>query len=706
MLKRIIKFVLSKLFSVRVIGLDNYHKAGEKVIIVANNLSWLDGILLAVFLPGNLSLVINKATAHKWYIKFASFVANIILSDYTNPANSDVIANTIKQNTKCIIFPEGRISITGSLMRVYEMAAIIADETKANVLPIRIDGTQYSYFSKLKSMVRIRFFPKITLTILPSQTLTIPSAINCNQRRHIAGLKLYDLMENMMYEGYPYHNKTLLQAILDQARIHGYFHAVMEDISRIPLTYNSFFNKVFVLGRKLTPALKDREHVGVMLPNVLNSVITFFAIQVRGSIPAMINFTMGSKNVLACCKAASVKTIVTSKKFIDASNLCPLIKVIEDNGIKILYLEDVASSINFFDKIAGLLHRFSYRESINPDDAAVILFTSGSEGTPKGVVLTHNNLQANCAQFFARIDFSPIDKVFNALPIFHTFGLTAGVFLPLTSGIRCFLYTSPLHYHVIPELVYETNSTIMFGTDTFFFGYAHYAHPYSFRSLRFAISGAEQLKEETRKLWLDKYGVRIFQGYGVTETSPALSTNTGMFHKPGTMGRLLPGMTYRLEKIPGIEVGGSLVVSGRNIMKGYLLVDKPGVLQPTQNNSHDTGDVVSVDEEGFLKFHSRVKRFAKIAGEMVSLTAVEVYIHALWPHNKHAVVSIQDSKRGDVLALVTDYDGANREEIFRYVRQEGISELWVPRIIKVVPQLPVLGTGKVDHPTAKSLVEA
>jgi acyl-[acyl-carrier-protein]-phospholipid O-acyltransferase/long-chain-fatty-acid--[acyl-carrier-protein] ligase len=303
------------------------------------------------------------------------------------------------------------------------------------------------------------------------------------------------------------------------------------------------------------------------------------------------------------------------------------------------------------------------------------------------------------------VDFGPTDIVFNALPIFHSFGLTGGTLLPLLSGIRTFFYPSPLHYRIVPELIYDTNATIMFGTDTFLSGYARFANPYDFYSVRYVFAGAERLKEETRKLWSEKYGVRIFEGYGATETSPALSTNTPMHNKPGTVGRLLPGIHYTLEDVPGIKDGGKLIVTGSNVMKGYLLADNPTILVPPEDRTYDTGDIVAFDEEGYITIKGRAKRFAKIAGEMVSLTAVETYLSDLWPDNHHAIVSIPDAKKGEALVLVTDFADAKREDMSAYAKEHGIGELSVPRNIKIVDAVPLLGTGKMDYVGVQKLVE-
>src|SRR6185295_12474180 len=260
------------------------------------------------------------------------------------------------------------------------------------------------------------------------------------------------------------------------------------------------------------------------------------------------------------------------------------------------------------------------------------------------------------------------DKVFNVLPVFHSFGLTVGLVLPLVSGVPIYLYPSPLHYRTVSELIYGVNATIMFGTDTFLNGYARVAHPYDFRSLRYILAGAEPVKESTRRTYMEKFGLRILEGYGVTETAPALALNTPMFNKFGTVGRLLPGMEARLEPVEGVTEGGRLYVRGPNVMLGYLKVDNPGVLIPPEEGWHDTGDIVTIDEQGFIAIKGRAKRFAKVAGEMISFAAVEALAAELWPNALSAVAAVPDARRGERLILVTQQKDATRAEFQAFAK--------------------------------------
>ena len=393
--------------------------------------------------------------------------------------------------------------------------------------------------------------------------------------------------------------------------------------------------------------------------------------------------------------AAEASVILTSRAFIEQAELGDLIASLSE-AVAVHYLEDIREKVGLRDKLAGALLRTRPIVKRGADDPAVVLFTSGSEGAPKGVVLTHRNILANAAQAAARIDFGAHDKVFNVLPLFHSFGLTAGLVLPLVSGVPVFLYPSPLHYRIVPELVYRSDATILFGTDTFLNGYARTAHPYDMRSVRYAFAGAEPVKAATRNVFLEKFGLRILEGYGVTETAPVISINTPMFNRSGTVGRLMPGIETRIQDVPGISDGGRLFVRGPNVMAGYLKADRPGELEPPPDGWHDTGDIVSIDDQGFVTIRGRAKRFAKIGGEMVSLAAVEALACGLWPGALVAAGTTSDPRKGERIVLLTDREDADRKDLQDFARAQGASDLMVPAEV-IVGEVPLLGSGKVDY---------
>ena len=704
-LKVFLQLILKILYRVEVIGLENFSKAGNRVLILANHTSLLDAALLVAFIPEKLTFAINTNVAKKWWVRPFLSLVNAFSLDPTNPMSIKSLIKLIRSNKKCVIFPEGRITRTGALMKVHEGPGLVADKSEAKVLPIRIEGAQFSPWSYIKHVVRVQWFPKITLHILQPQTLSAGENISSRDRRKVMGQKLYDLMTRMIFNTSNY-KRTVYESFLNASIIHGKAHTILEDAQRNVFKYKDILLKADILGQAISKSTSLSQLVGLMLPSSGAAAILFWALQAFGRVPAMINFSAGSKSVLSSCNTAKISTIYTSRRFIKLANLEELIEHLQTANITIVYLEDMAKSISLFSKIKGfftskfpsLAYKWrvpkAYRCCEKP---AVILFTSGSEGVPKAVVLSHKNIQANRYQISSRIDFNRKDIVFNALPMFHSFGLTVGTLLPMLFGIKTFLYPSPLHYRVVPELVYETNATIMFGTNSFLAGYAKYAHPYDFYSMRYVFAGAEKLQNNVRNLWQEKFGIRILEGYGATETSPVISINTPMQNKAGTVGRLLPEINYKLSPVEGVDDGGRLIISGPNIMLGYYLSNNPGKLVQPKDGFYDTGDIVNIDNEGFITIKGRAKRFAKIGGEMVSLTAVEEAISNLSRDFLHAVIAMTDEKKGEKLILITEDESINRQKLSLHFKKLGISELSIPKIINHIHKLPLLGTGKVDY---------
>ncbi len=711
-MQHLIGAFLRLIYRVRVEGIENYAKAGERVLIVANHTSLLDAALIASFLPDRVTFAINTFISRRFWVRPLLSLVDTLTVDPTNPFAAKALIETLRKDGKCMIFPEGRITITGSLMKIYEGPGMIADKAGAMILPVRIEGAQYTPFSYLRNKVRIRWFPKITLTILPPRRFDLPEDVKGRKRRQLAGEQLYDLMANMIFESSRI-DSTLMKTLLEARRIHGRGHIIVEDPLRKPLTYGQFLIRTFIFARLIKRFVaKDEDRIGLMLPNVASTALAFFAIQALGRVTAMINFSSGPSQVGGSCRCGTLRTVITSERFVSMAKLQAVLEVLKAAGVRVLYLEDMGKDLRLSDKLLGLLYSFMpemvlrWTVTSEPHDPAVLLFTSGSEGTPKGVVLSHRNILANRFQLASAIDFGPQDIIFNCLPMFHAFGLTGGTLLPLLSGIRTFFYPSPLHYRIVPEMIYETNATIIFGTDTFLAGYARFAHPYDCHSLRYVFAGAERLKEETRSQWIEKFGLRVLEGYGATETAPVMSVNTAMHYRKGTVGRLLPGITARLETVPGIEEGRQLYVRGPNVMLGYLKEDRPGVLQPLADGWYDTGDVVSMDTGGYVTILGRIKRFAKIGGEMISLAAVETVVAALWPEKNHAVVSVPDARKGEALVLLTEKHDASVDSLREAFRSHGLSELWIPRRLIGVDKLPLLGTGKTDYVKAREMAMA
>jgi acyl-[acyl-carrier-protein]-phospholipid O-acyltransferase / long-chain-fatty-acid--[acyl-carrier-protein] ligase len=692
----LLSVIFRAFFRLEVTGLENVAKAGPNAIIALNHVSFLDAAVALSLLEREPVFAVDSGIAQRWWVKPFLKLTRAIPLDPTKPLATRTLIHAVRAGDPLIIFPEGRITVTGSLMKVYDGAAMIADRSEAMLVPVRIKGLEKTYFSYLAgSQVRRRLVPKVTVTILEPVRLTVDAALRGKKRRMAAGAMLYTVMSDLIYRTTST-DRTLVEAVIEAAVENGRNRVAVEDPVSGPLPYKRLLIGAAVLGRKLMRFGKPGDPIGVMLPNANGAAVTILAAMSAGRVPAMINFTAGLMNIRSSCRAANIRHIVTSRVFVERAHLDKIVDALAPD-LDITFLEDIRGEINFGDKLRGLMAAKRPLVKRAADDPAAILFTSGSEGTPKGVVLSHRNILANAAQAEARIDFGRTDKVFSVLPVFHSFGLTIGLMLPLVSGVRVYLYPSPLHYRIVPEMIYGVNATILFGTDTFLAGYARSAHAYDFRSLRYIMAGAEPVKETTRRTYMEKFGLRILEGYGVTETAPALALNTPMFNKFGTVGRLLPGMEARLEPVPGVEEGGRLHVRGPNVMIGYVRAENPGVIERPPEGWHDTGDIVTIDADGFIAIKGRAKRFAKIGGEMISLAAVEALAAELWPDAVSGVAAVPDARKGERLVLVTTKADPKRADLLAFARAQGASEMMVPTEVLVVEKLPLLGSGKIDN---------
>ena len=701
------RFLFGLFYRLEVTGIENLDKAGERRVVVVNHMSLLDAPIMLSLLQDKPLFAIYTGMAKRWWVKPFLALVEALPVDPGHPMAVKALVARVKEGKPLVIFPEGRITVTGALMKVYDGPAMIADRADAMIVPVRIEGAEQTPFSRLTpAQIRRRWFPKIRITFMEPQKLDLPERLRGRERRLAAGNALYDVMAELAARVL-FDRTTLFEGLVAAGRKHGMGTIIAEDPLENRLSYRKLIAGALVLGDRLARHTRERENVGLMLPNAVAAIAAFMALQVKGRVPAMINFTSGSANIIAGCRGSEIGLIVSSRRFIEQARLENVVKELEGQ-VRFLWLEDVRETIGFSDRMRGLLQALrpaSIPSAAKADDPAVILFTSGSEGTPKGVVLSHGNLLANCAQVTSRLDVNRQDKLFNILPVFHSFGLLGGMLMPLMNGVCVYMYPSPLHYRIVPEAVYATNSTIIFATDTFLTGYARKAHPYDFRSLRYVFAGAEAVRDETRRIWSEKFGQRILEGYGLTETSPALCINTPMHNRNGSVGRFLPLIDHRLEPVPGIDDGGRLFVHGPNVMLGYLKDDRPGVLQPLEDGWFDTGDIVSIDDEGFVRIRGRAKRFAKIAGEMISLSAVEAMVDEIWPESSHAVVALPDRRKGERLVLLTTREDADRKTIQSHGRSTGRTELSVPADIVIVDDIPLLGSGKVDAGACRETAE-
>ena len=705
MVIQLLRFVLRLVYRVRVEGDVSQLRDGP-VLVVANHDSSLDGALLGLFLPVDITVAVAGDGMRSPLVRLLMrWVPHVIL-DPRSPLTLKRLIRLVERGQPVVVFPQGPATATGSLTKIYDSAAVIAAHCNARIVPVRITGTLYTGFAAVGGLFPKRRFPRVTIRILPAERLPAPTALPGKQRRRLLADALLRIIQYMRFASRP--ARTLFTALLDAAAVHGRRTRIMEDTQR-EHTYGDLVKASLALGRLGAKVAGEGEIVGVLMPNLAATVALLLGLGAMRRIPALLNYTAGPDALRSACIAAGFKTVVTSRRFVEVARLASSIAAL--STVRIVYLEDLRARFGLLDKLWligwALWRPRAAMRGRDPEETAVVLFTSGSEARPKGVALSHRALLANIAQMGAVIDFGPNDKFLSSLPLYHAYSLTACILLPLLSGARLYLYTTPLHYHVIPELAYTRGCTYIFGTSTFLAHYARQAHPYDFHKARVVVSGAEKLNPEVAGLWLGKFGLRIMEGYGATECAPVLSLNTPLLYRPGTVGRLLPGIEHRLVPLAGIARGGVLHVRGPNLMRGYYLYENPEVLRPPGSELgegwYNTGDVVDVDDEGFVTIHGRVKRFAKIAGEMVSLEVVEHIAYHASRGYQHAATLELASQAGESTVLFTTDPRLDRIALQKAARELGAQDLAVARRVVHVATLPLLGSGKTDYVTLKSL---
>jgi acyl-[acyl-carrier-protein]-phospholipid O-acyltransferase/long-chain-fatty-acid--[acyl-carrier-protein] ligase len=736
-MRTVIRLILRLLFGYRAFDTDALKSPGP-LLLLPNHTSWLDWLFVGCCLDRQWRFVVSARGAevspvHRW----------IMLNRLTFPVDTDSpyavkrMAEHLRAGGKLVVFPEGRLSRSGALMKLFEGTGFLLLKTNAKVITCYLRGARRLPFSPNPN----RKLWRARVTAHFSGLLTPPRLDGTGAARARQKLTrwLYDTMVKQQFDvEQAVAPKNILAAIVETAR---QFPGVvaLEDATHRKLTYRRLLAGAEALAgqwRRQWPG-GGPARVGVLLPTSIAMPLTLFSLWEAGTIPAILNFSTGIAAMLASAQLAGVKQIITSKLFLERARLN--LKALEEAGIELLYLEDIRARISRADRIRALWRvvfrpqslvpnpqsaisshysevrnpKSEVRESAtrNPQSAigqvALVLFTSGSESAPKGVELTHAGILANVRQLLAVLDVTNADRVFNCLPLYHSFGIIATV-LPLIHGCRVFLYPSPLHYRVIPTLIYDLDCTIFIGTNTFLNGYARKANSYDFRSVRLLVAAAEKLQEATANGWARQFGVRLLEGYGATECSPTLTVNTPIQPRFGTAGRFLPGIEYKLEPVEGVPEGGRLWVRGPNLMRGYL--------NPEANEKflagrgwYDTGDIASVDEDGFVHILGRLKRFAKVSGEMVSLSAAEEALAGAFPQYglrfQMAVLARPDAGRGESLVAVANDQRVTLEELRAAIKARGLSNLYVPREIKYIHDIPKLGTGKVDHRALQKLLD-
>lgn len=687
---------------VRTKNKERLGEIGQPFTLVANHVSPKDATVLAKTVPGKKRFVV--ADSGPMGSAIASLPGDCKVTTLGQDAATSIkslLKDGLGQGENLIVFPESRPSDTGELEKLGSYAAQLAMRlTGGRCLPAHIS------LDTAGNPDCVTFGKPVTLEP--------PSGMAGSALRNWQEMELRRMLEGARFESFEI-DLSLPRLLVVSARKFGMSRQVFAQVipERREVSYRLLLRGAFAIGSYMATRHAKGERVGLMLPTSVGAAVSFHACHFAGVVPVLLNFGAGEANLVSACKTAQVKHVYTAaallEKLEDARKGA---EALEDAGCEIHKLEEVRDSLGTADKLKALFGSLmpnAFLASLpggtaSPADEAMVLFTSGSEGPPKGVVLSHRNVVANAAQVLSRVSVTGDDLLFNSLPLFHSFGMIGGLVLPVAAGLRTLQFPSPLMYREIPAVIQSERATIIFSTSTFYGQYGKNAHPSDLNSLRLVIAGGEQLKESVRRLWLDKFGKRIHEGYGVTETSPALAVNVDSVCKSGTIGTLLPGVEHDITPVEGVDEGGCLVVSGPNVMSGYIFSDEPGVVKPPEQGRHDTGDVVTIDEHGFVRIVGRVKRFAKVAGEMVPLSRVEDELSVLAGEEPSAVVALPDEGRGEKIVWITQVKGVTRDQILERIKESGLPELWAPREVMEVDEVPLLPTGKVDYPKLGQMI--
>lgn len=694
--------LLRTAFRLRVEGEVRELTAAGPLLIVANHPGPLDPWVLATVFGEDAVVMSSQASARHCLCRWLLRGREVHEVDWSLATSVRRLARQVAQGHRVVVFPENRPISPGSAGKLYQAPAIVAARTGVRILPINI---RYGSVGAGGRPGR-----GITVTVGKLTRIELEAGLPARERRRQATDRMLSLLQLTQVLARP--RQTLFDALVDAAEQNGRSTAIVEDSRQIEESYGTVLKMSLALGRLLARETPQGAVVGVLLPNTAAAVGTLFGLSAMGRIPAMLNYSSGPDAVLASVDASGVRVVVTSRRFVELARLDRLLKAI--GHCRIIYLEELREQLRVTDKLWLVFWalRFPRRATSRGrhDDVALVLFTSGSEGKPKGVALSHDAALANMAQLAAAIDFCAADKFLNALPMYHTYGLIACTLMPLCYGTKLFLYTNPLHYRIIPEIAYSRRCTYLFGTSTFLGNYARQARPLDFASVRYVISGGEKLNPEVQRIYHEKFGLRVLEGYGSTECGPAVSLATRERFRVGAVGRFLAGVDFRLVPVEGISEGGVLHVSSPNMMLGYFVLDRPGELQPARSELgpgwHCMGDVVSIDGDGYVCVLGRLKRFAKVAGEMVALEMVERLARECSSAHQHAATVAMSPDRGEITVLFTTDAELDRIRLHQAARRLGLQDLAVARSIVHVRSLPVLGSGKTDYVQLGELASA
>ncbi|HOL20906.1 MAG TPA: MFS transporter [Candidatus Hydrogenedens sp.] len=703
---------------------SNRNKLPEKggALLVSNHVSFVDVLVLFYVFDKKVYFVVGEDILKvRWMRWFSKLMNIIILPNDATPKDIEAVIVKIRQqlalgNWVCIPW-EKRFHPNGPEMPWHKDYGILTQSLEIPIIPI--------YMDRITELVyRIRD-GKIHW-IIPESLLfpiyvEIGDPIN-NPRDGYQIRESIQLLSTHSYKRRPYMFNSILHRAFVSAVRRNPFHFCMADAMTGHINYFKAFMGTLILGRKLKQILGNEKMVGILVPPTVGGALVNIALQIMGKVPVNLNYTQSSEIIASCAKTCGIKHVLTSKKFLERVNI-----TVPETPI---YLEEVREKINTWDKVWGILsaiflpiliiEKLLGAPSNKEEDLATIIFSSGSEGNPKGIMLTKRNImsQSECIRRIVWHDKNTC--VLGFLPFFHSFGFTVTLWLPLTNGVRCVYHPNPLEPKIISGLAQKYGAHFLLATSTFLQGFIRKSLPEEFKTLYLALAGAEKLPDRIRKGFYEKFGIEPLEGYGATECSPLVSANLpdfaspgffNQFNKVGTVGRPLPGVSVRIThpetgEILPVGEEGMLEVTGPNIMLGYLNLPEK-TEQALRGEWYRTGDIAKIDEDGYITLTDRLARFSKIAGEMISHTRVEEVLHELLGLTdlSMAVTGVPDEQKGERLVVLHTLEEEQVKTLLELLEKSELPNLWKPRANSFykVDSIPILGTGKLDIRAVKKM---
>ncbi len=723
----LISSLISRRIKIDVVGLNHFPQSGG-VLLLGNHISWLDWALIQMSLPRQVRFVMDRAIYEKWYLKaFLDFFKVIPISPRGAKEAAERVKALLDEGEVVCLFPEGTISRTGQLSEFKKGFEHMAKGANGVIVPFYLQGMWGSRFSRSSEKLQ-----KAKNSRKREVVVSFSEPIDINSTRTQVKQKVFELSFSS-WKRYTQSLPSMQEAWVDTAsRLGSDF--CMADSKTNSMSYTRVLTAT-ILFRSFIKE-HEEQNIGILMPTTSAGAIVNMATLMAGKTVVNLNYTASSDAVVSAIKKAEIKTIYTARQFISKLQAKGFDTDLLLSGCRVVYLEELKGEISKFKAVSTLLLakvlpsfilKMIYINKVDNEHTAAILFSSGSEGEPKGVMLSHKNFMANVKQISDVLNMRDEDVILASLPLFHAFGLTATTWLPMIEGIPMVCHPDPTDAVGIGRAAARYSATVMFGTSTFFRLYTRNkkVHPLMFDSLRLAVSGAEKLSPEVKEAFKVKFNKDIFEGYGVTESSPVASVNlpdvleTEAFSvqvgtKVGSVGLPLPGTAFKvvdpdnLQELKADE-DGLILIGGPQVMQGYLKDEAKTsevMVEIDGATWYKTGDKGHVDEDGYLFIVDRYSRFAKLGGEMVSLGSIEAYIKAYINDSEIDLlaVNLPDAKKGEkVVLLLQGY--SDLEGLKKGLIESGMNPLMLPSEMYEVDQIPKLGTGKSDFSGAKKLAK-